>query len=110
LKTGGEDFTMQVVVREWVDILPEYEYRGFAAGGKLNALTQYYKACFVPQMVPRKQEIAAKILALFEEVKDLIPVTNYVIDFAVTPDRVYIVELNHWGITVRTSFIRLTYS
>ena len=35
-----EEFNMDIVVREWVDILPEYEFRGFVYQRKLNAVTQ----------------------------------------------------------------------
>ena len=90
-----------VVVREWVEIDPELEFRGFATNKRLNALTQYYKACYVPRLAKEKHIFQERILELYEQVKDLIGVERYVIDFAVTEDRVYLVELNHWGKTVR---------
>lgn len=33
---------MKMIVRQWVDIRPEWEFRCFVYGGKMTAITQYY--------------------------------------------------------------------
>lgn len=40
LETEEETFNMKVIVREWVDIRPELEFRGFFNNKQFNALTQ----------------------------------------------------------------------
>ena len=82
--------------------LHRYEFRGFVHEGNLNALTQisyspitspyfdssyYYKACYVAEMAPRKNEIEQKIMNLFQTLQPIIatirpPINSYVIDFA----------------------------
>eukprot|EP01129_Flabellula_baltica_P008845 TRINITY_DN3541_c0_g1_i1.p1 TRINITY_DN3541_c0_g1~~TRINITY_DN3541_c0_g1_i1.p1 ORF type:complete len:328 (+),score=59.17 TRINITY_DN3541_c0_g1_i1:12-995(+) len=98
-----DDFNMKVIIREWVHILPEYEFRGFVYQGKLNALSQYYKACYVPEMVEKENLILQDILEVFERSKDFIDMNNYVIDFAYTEDKTYIVELNTFGKTASSA-------
>ena len=113
LATGGTDaWYMNIVVRPWVAIKPEFEFRGivksvfeysFAIGfinnGSFTALTQYYKACFVPELAQRKTEICNLILDFHSKIKDLIPVKSYVADFVVDNDKVWLIELNHFGTT-----------
>lgn len=105
----AETFSMKIVVREWVDIIPEYEFRGFVHKKSFNALTQYYKACYVPEIVQQKQKIEEMINNLFQQYQPEIDkegkIESYVADFAFDADfnHVYLVELNHWGTTASSS-------
>ncbi|PRP86639.1 hypothetical protein PROFUN_05118 [Planoprotostelium fungivorum] len=92
-----EKFQMNVVVRQWVETQPEWEFRGFVSKGKMTALTQYFKSCYVRQLSQNKNEIAKKIVALQEEVHPLIGLDSYTIDFVVTPEKIWIIELNTFG-------------
>ena len=65
----------------------------------MNALTQYYKACYVPEIEKRKDEIEKMIHELFDKIKDKLDVTDFVIDFVVDKEKVYLIELNHFGPT-----------
>jgi hypothetical protein len=42
LVMGKEKFSMSVIVRGWVDISPEWEFRAFVYNGVMTACTQYY--------------------------------------------------------------------
>jgi hypothetical protein len=90
---------MQIVVRKWIPILPEYEFRGFVYNKKLNGLTQYYKACYVPELTKRKKEIGKLILDFFESFKDRVKIDHFVVDFVVDGQKVYLIELNTFGPT-----------
>jgi hypothetical protein len=65
----------------------------------MTALTQYYKACFVPELAQRKNEIEKLILEFHNRIKDLITVKSYVADFVIDGDKVWLIELNHFGST-----------
>lgn len=87
-----------IVVRKWEEILPEYEFRAFVWNSKITAMTQYYKTTYVPQMVTLKQSLEERMLTFFEEhVKEKIPITEYVVDFAVDPtsNKIWVVEINN---------------
>jgi D123 len=102
---------MHVTVREWAsDLLPEYEFRAFVFNKNLNAVSQYYKACYVPQLVARKEEYSRLIRDFFySEMRDNIDLDHYVIDFAVTKtDRVVLVELNHFKSTTSSALFDWT--
>eukprot|EP00026_Physarum_polycephalum_P011344 Phypoly_transcript_11562.p1 GENE.Phypoly_transcript_11562~~Phypoly_transcript_11562.p1 ORF type:complete len:216 (+),score=28.99 Phypoly_transcript_11562:498-1145(+) len=108
--TNEDDFKMKIVVREWVNIVPEYEFRGFVNEGNFNALTQYYKACYVADTSDRKQEIEQKIKDLFAVLQPAIytiqpPIKSYVVDFAFDAnfEHVFMIELNHFGTTASSA-------
>jgi len=101
---------MKIVIREWVDILPEFEFRGFVHNGVLNGLTQYYKACYVPRISQVKDSLLKQIVELFTTLQPVITtirpaITSYIVDFAFNDslDKVYMVELNHWGTTASSA-------
>ena len=80
---------------------PQFEFRGFVSGGKLNAITQYFTCCYFPELVARKasienrvatqdvfssffqEELAAQLREFHLKVRDLIQAEHYVIDFLV---------------------------
>ena len=64
---GDEKFNMQLHVREWVNIDPEWEFRTFITNNEMTACTQYYSLCFVPQMVPIKDQIRDRIYNFWKE-------------------------------------------
>jgi len=51
----------------------------------------------------KKDIIEKRIIELWKEVDPLIPVDSYVIDFAYTEERVWMVELNDFGTTASSS-------
>lgn len=64
---------------------------------------KYYKACYVPEIAQRKDEIGKLIQDFYNNIKDLIEMNSFVADFAVVGTKVYLVELNTFGITASPS-------
>eukprot|EP01126_Amoeba_proteus_P006191 TRINITY_DN12150_c0_g1_i1.p1 TRINITY_DN12150_c0_g1~~TRINITY_DN12150_c0_g1_i1.p1 ORF type:complete len:341 (+),score=75.12 TRINITY_DN12150_c0_g1_i1:453-1475(+) len=97
LKDDSQTLT-HIVVRKWEEILPEFEFRCFVYNHSITAITQYYKSTFVPQMVEMKEEIQEMIHEFFSvQIKNRIPVENYVLDLAVIPasKQIWVVEINN---------------
>jgi len=97
LEYGETFFTAKLVLREWIDEVPnhpEMEFRGFVHKNQLNALTQYFSFVRFPNLVANKTEVLARIIEFFESVKRLITHESYVIDFFVLDTKVVIIELN----------------
>lgn len=90
--------SLPVVIREWEDIHPEYEFRVFVVRNQVTAITQYHAALYVPEMVENKERVVELILLEFEAVKGKLraPEDTYTIDFVICPDfsRARVIEIN----------------
>jgi len=86
------------IVRQWVDLDCELEFRGFVYSGSLNALSQYNHIILSTKVLKHKDEYCSSILKFFnDELRDRLiqkGFTNYIIDFAITSDRIWVIELN----------------
>eukprot|EP01090_Pellita_catalonica_P000119 TRINITY_DN10087_c0_g1_i1.p1 TRINITY_DN10087_c0_g1~~TRINITY_DN10087_c0_g1_i1.p1 ORF type:complete len:365 (-),score=63.79 TRINITY_DN10087_c0_g1_i1:6-1100(-) len=99
LKAAAGDeskFEIQVIIREWKEILIQHEFRGFVTNNKLNALSQYFDVCYFPDLVRDKADIAEKIQTFFtkEVTKRVQFRSDYIVDFCIAEDKVWIIELN----------------
>lgn len=94
---GGEEFEMNIILRRWVDIYPEWEFRAFVYDNQITACSQYNSHCYVPEMALNKMKIQDLILSKWEEVKSDIPRASYTIDFVLDSQLkdVWVVEVNH---------------
>jgi hypothetical protein len=86
-KMSLENFKEHFVIRRFVQIDVDMEFRGFVFGGKLTALSQYNYLIYSPRLNDLKQSIQDKIQAYFNQVvahklADY-STENYVIDFAI---------------------------
>eukprot|EP01105_Mastigella_eilhardi_P021340 TRINITY_DN5162_c0_g1_i1.p1 TRINITY_DN5162_c0_g1~~TRINITY_DN5162_c0_g1_i1.p1 ORF type:complete len:178 (-),score=40.68 TRINITY_DN5162_c0_g1_i1:45-578(-) len=93
---------MKLIIREFQPQLPiEGEFRGFVCRRRLNALSQYYADCYFPSVVEHKDELAQRVLHFYEEhIRDLLPMDDYVVDFAVMDKTtIKVIELNPFGPT-----------
>lgn len=90
----SEQFNMAVILREWIDVPIQMEFRGFVRNRTLTALSQYYHYVYFPELESMKDEIQHKIFDFFEAVKDKIPLESCIMDFILIDDQVRIVELN----------------
>ena len=89
---------MNIVVREWNEIQPELEFRGFVFQKKLTAVTHYYKFCYMTRLVDEAEEISTLLCDYFATIADVLP-DNCVLDFVITQrNQIKIVELNPWSI------------
>jgi hypothetical protein len=97
LAVDSSDFDMEVVVRKWMDIYQEWEFRSFIFGGKMTGCSQYYSGTFVPELFANKEGVQNRIVSFFESTKHLIPLDDYVIDYALDPfsEKIWIVEINN---------------
>ncbi|MDP2436764.1 MAG: hypothetical protein Q8P67_13525 [archaeon] len=100
LADDPQQFSTFLVVRPWVAMLPEWEFRCFVSGHRLTTCTQYYPDCFVSQISSQRDAIKARITTFWEQrVRHLIPehVPDYTMDLVLSPDleQVLIVELNN---------------
>lgn len=97
-KSGEAEWKMNIVVREWNEIQPELEFRGFVFQRELTALSHYYKFCYVSGIADDHQCYLERIMEYFHQVKDSLP-DNCVIDFCFTiSNEIRIVELNPWSV------------
>lgn len=96
LEPGDDGFSQRVclLVREWVDIPSWAEFRGFVWDGRLNAIGQYNHLVVFPNIKQHLAAIKSDIETFNKSISDRIPLKNYIIDFAWTEDRVYLVEVN----------------
>jgi len=94
----SKQFDLKVVIREWVVIPNEYEFRGFVYNRELTAISSYNRSVFWPQLPPIKAELEQRMKEYWKVVKNKISphLSNFVIDFAFTEDmsKIFIVELN----------------
>jgi hypothetical protein len=91
---ADQEWSLKLIVREFVTIPLEGEYRGFVHNRQLNALSQYYADAYFWRLPLQRDDISRRVLAFFESMKASITLDSYIIDFAVTDDKVCIVELN----------------
>jgi len=91
-----QNFTQKLIVRKWVGVPIEFEFRGFVNKKKLNAMCQYYHYIYFPHLVQQKEEIEKLIKDLYETIKDIIPLESLVLDFAVDlqQKKAMVIEIN----------------
>jgi hypothetical protein len=94
-----EPFPIQIIIREWIDIPLWAEFRGFVYNKEFVALSQYFDGCYFEEVVAQKDEIQSKITEFFNtHLKPLVPLTNYIVDFAISSaGKVYVIELNPYN-------------
>ena len=96
LERGDEEFSKctSLILREWVDIPQWAEFRGFVWGGQLTALGQYNHLVMFPQLKEQKARVLSDLELFYATIKDHIPLDRYIVDFAWTEDKVYLIEVN----------------
>jgi len=90
---------MNIVVREWNEIAPEYEFRAFVYQKRMTAITHYYKFCYVRDVALQKEMYCGLMQDYYNNIADTLP-DNCVLDFCILPDtkEVRVVELNPWSV------------
>eukprot|EP00051_Salpingoeca_urceolata_P001561 m.41977 g.41977 ORF g.41977 m.41977 type:complete len:181 (-) comp11506_c0_seq3:265-807(-) len=97
--TQEQRFHENLVVREWVPMDVDMEFRGFVANGALNALSQYNHLAFFPRLAELSGSIVARVREFFAtEVRHRLcdHFGSYVIDFGFSVDmeQIFVIELN----------------
>jgi len=95
-----ENFHQLIIIREWVDIPIQHEYRGFVHNKSLNAISQYYHTIFFDDLKAVWDDNIQTIQNFFNStISSIIPLTSYIIDFAVLPSgEILVIELNPFSI------------
>jgi len=75
------------IVRRWVDLEPDMEFRCFVANGCLTAISQYHHLVYFPRLVSNRDSVLLRLLAAFHEIsprlEGITPRNGYVLDIAV---------------------------
>lgn len=97
---GVEGVQVSLSVCRWLGQIPDQTgmlFRGFVYNNELNALSQYNDTTYFPNVVHYKDKvISGKVQQFFQDnikeaLKDL---KNYVIDFFVAPEKIYVIRLS----------------
>ena len=86
--------TCNLVVREWVQLPLWAEFRGFVWNHKLTSVGQYNHPVVFSDLKEKTPKILSDLEAFFQSIKAMIPLERYIIDFAWTPEKVFLVEIN----------------
>lgn len=76
-----------IVVRQWINIEPDMEFRCFVCAGKLTAISQYRHLVYFPRL-PANEEFLKKVIThflkttLMVKLQGLFPRDDYIIDLA----------------------------
>jgi len=95
-----ERYQQNFIVRKWVNIDIDLEFRGFVKNNRLNAVSQYNILPYFGRIVENREILMEKMERFFyDEILPKISVkySEYIIDFAITGenfDKIWIIELN----------------
>lgn len=90
-----DSWNMSIICREWVDLPLQSEWRGFVKDGKLTAVSQYFWFAYWPELQEQLPSIRSRIRDYFYmEIKPRVPIKDYVIDFALGEERIWVIELS----------------
>eukprot|EP00727_Mastigamoeba_balamuthi_P010050 m51a1_g5668 hypothetical protein (978) ;mRNA; f:919970-924001 len=95
-------FCENIVVRQWVDIDIDMEFRAFVHGGELRAMSQYNHFVVFERLLRVSDAVCSRVREFWQrEVRPRLEAgrypRDYVVDFAVTGaqlDRVWVIEIN----------------
>jgi hypothetical protein len=94
-------WSQHIVLRPWLAIPTEHEFRAFVFDGKLTGLCQYFSSVHFPGLVEKKAKIESLVIDFFSQIQSQIPISpaEYVMDLAVDVDAqvVHIIEFNPFG-------------
>ncbi len=90
-----------LVLRRFALCMPAYEFRAFVFKRRLTGVSQYCYRQYFPEMLSRRPQLEAAIVAFFGRTMARFPMENFVCDVFVTwhgeqVERVEIIELNPW--------------
>lgn len=99
---GSREWNQNLVIRKWVDIEPDMEFRGFVHERQFHALCQYNHLLLSPRLVKQKEEIGQRMYKFWQEhidphLAEHEKLQSYIVDFALTGDNleeIWVIELN----------------
>lgn len=101
-----DGFCENFVVREFVEIEVDMEFRGFVHHGELVALSQYNYLIHSPRLCKNKDLVADRILTFYQQtLRPKLQAAkfgeNFIIDFAIgsKDDKLWVIEINPFLVT-----------
>jgi hypothetical protein len=98
---GTSSGSLALLLREWVDMRPDYEFRCYVYQGKMTAISQYHCYSQFDSLQDEKHVLAVRdsIVEFHSVVSDAFSLPSYVIDIAVDPRDMscQVIELNPFG-------------
>jgi len=89
-----ESFVLQIIVREWIPMKPQQEFRAFVFEKEMTAISQYCYFQYYPELVQNKEKLKNRMSDFWNSIKHKVPQKSCIIDFLVQDDNVMIIELN----------------
>lgn len=86
--SGSSSARLFLILREWMEMPQDHEFRCYTVNRKLVAISQYQCYCVFPAMQNEEhvRRIREAIVQFHEQIKHDIPMNDYVIDIAVFED------------------------
>eukprot|EP01124_Arcella_intermedia_P028909 TRINITY_DN5993_c0_g1_i1.p1 TRINITY_DN5993_c0_g1~~TRINITY_DN5993_c0_g1_i1.p1 ORF type:complete len:205 (+),score=33.96 TRINITY_DN5993_c0_g1_i1:521-1135(+) len=104
-KQQGTPPNIQLILRKWVPIPIQMEFRGYVCKGKLNGLSQYFHYLYFEELKEMKPQIIQKVEMLWDSIKQNITQTSYVIDFCILADgTTKVIEINPFHFSTGAPF------
>jgi len=94
-----DEFHENIIIRPWVQIDIDMEFRCFVCNGVFTALCQYSYLTMFERLINLQDSLRDQIVSFWEqECRDNIAqkFESYVIDIAVVEDRCFVIEINPW--------------
>lgn len=99
LFSQGKEINLNLHISEYyMDMNPDFEFRGFCHKGKKTCLSAYNPWVYYPSIVQNKDLILSTITPVWDAVMALYEGDDYCLDFALSPDftRAYLIEINNF--------------
>jgi len=102
-----DEFSLHIIVREWVNIPLKHEFRAFVHRDTITALSQYFTQLYFEELQSGQDELKDMIVDFWKRIKSIFPFgdeAQYCIDFAIVhPENgephVVVLELNPLNIS-----------
>ena len=91
----------KLIMRQWVDLPEEYEFRCFVYKGKLRAISQYNCYQYVEefQNIKMQNKIKERVISFYNSIT--LPYEDCCMDIVIWDKDIFIIEINEFGIDTR---------
>jgi len=94
-------WSQHLIVRKWLSLPIQFEFRSFIVDNKLKGLSQYFIDAYFPELPQARDKILRLVEDLFEKVSPLVGFhpPEYVLDIGVQleEEKAFVIEINPWG-------------
>jgi hypothetical protein len=94
------DSLLHITLRDFFPLKVGFEFRGFVRNKELCAISQYESGMYSEELQNENGEyLKSLIVQFYSSIKHLFYNPNFIIDFAIFNEKVYIVETSPWVCT-----------